>query len=105
MKYRFFKKPKKRYITLESIKNKEVIDNKEGENIEKEIKNISPAKKNKRSKNKEDMNDFERIVAAEATIEAMQPEVKVVKKDKGLIERTESSKIILTEDNRQLLKD
>lgn len=31
--------------------------------------------------------------------------VKFVKKDKGLIERTESSKIILTEDNRQVLND
>ena len=32
-------------------------------------------------------------------------EVKVVKKDRGLIERTESSKIVLTEDNRQVLND
>ena len=31
--------------------------------------------------------------------------VKVLKKDKGLIERTESSKIVLTEDNRQVLND
>lgn len=31
--------------------------------------------------------------------------VKIVKKDKGLIERTESSKIVLTEDNRQVLND
>lgn len=31
--------------------------------------------------------------------------VKVLKKDKSLIERTESSKIIITEDNRQLLND
>ena len=31
--------------------------------------------------------------------------VKIVKKDKGLIERTESSKIVLTEDNRQVLTD
>ena len=32
-------------------------------------------------------------------------QVKVVKKDRGLIERTESSKIVLTEDNRQVLND
>ena len=31
--------------------------------------------------------------------------VKVVKSDKGLIERTESSRVILTEDNRQVLND
>ena len=33
------------------------------------------------------------------------PTVKRIKKDKGLIERTESSKTILTEDNKQLLVD
>ena len=32
-------------------------------------------------------------------------ESKRLKKDKGLIERTESSMIILTEDNKELLKD
>ena len=31
--------------------------------------------------------------------------VKRVKKDKGLIERTESSKTVLTEDNKELLND
>lgn len=30
---------------------------------------------------------------------------KRIKRDKGLIERTESSKTILTEDNKELLKD
>lgn len=34
-----------------------------------------------------------------------QPQVKRIKKDKGLIERTESSKTILTEDNKELLVD
>jgi hypothetical protein len=50
-----------------------------------------------------DMN--EKINQAEAALISMEPEVKVVKTDKGLIERTESSKIVLTEDNRQLLVD
>lgn len=31
--------------------------------------------------------------------------IRRVKSDRGLIERTESSKIILTEDNRQILND
>lgn len=31
--------------------------------------------------------------------------VKVLKNDRGLIERTESSRIILAEDNRQVLMD
>ena len=34
-----------------------------------------------------------------------QPQVKRIQKDKGLIERTESSKTILTEDNKELLVD
>ena len=29
--------------------------------------------------------------------------IKIVKKDKGLLERTESEKVILTEDNRQII--
>ena len=37
--------------------------------------------------------------------EANTGRVKKVKKDKGLIERTESSKVVLTEDNKQLLND
>lgn len=32
-------------------------------------------------------------------------QIKRIKREKGLIERTESSKIILTEDNRQVLID
>ena len=42
---------------------------------------------------------------AEQIINDTPKEVKRIKKDKGLIERTESSKTILTEDNKQLLVD
>lgn len=62
-------------------------------------------KKNNKKKNKKDMFDKDRISDIEAVVENMQPEVKVVKSDRGLIERTESSKIIITEDNRQVLND
>lgn len=62
-------------------------------------------KKNNKKKNKKDMFDKERINDIEAVVEQLQPEVKVVKADRGLIERTESSKIIITEDNRQVLND
>lgn len=43
----------------------------------------------------------------EETMEILSDEltVKRIKKDKSLIERTESSKTILTEDNRQVLLD
>ena len=60
-------------------------------------------KKNKEEKESEVMTT-EQIDRAEALAQDIK-RVKVLKKDKGLIERTESSKIILTEDNRQVLTD
>lgn len=64
------------------------------------------AKKNNKQKNEKDMT-LEGIERAEALAQNLDApkEVKVVKKDRGLIERTESSKIVLTEDNRQVLND
>lgn len=64
-----------------------------------------PKDKNNPKKKKEDMN--EKVNKAEEIMNNMLTanNVKVVKKDKGLIERTESSKIVLTEDNRQVLND
>jgi hypothetical protein len=62
-------------------------------------------KKNKKSKKSENMNTVDKIKQVEDALVSMEPAVKVVKSDRGLIERTESSKIILTEDNRQLLVD
>lgn len=71
-----------------------------------EVEEIKPIKtKNNKKNRKEDMINKDQITAIEAAMEKMQPEVKVVKKDRGLIERTESSKIIITEDNRQVLND
>lgn len=63
--------------------------------------------KNKKSKKKEkEMITMEQIERAENVVNGIsQDNVKVIKKDKGLIERTESSKIIITEDNRQVLND
>ena len=61
--------------------------------------------KNNQKKTEETMD--ERVNKAEEIMNNMKAakHVKVVKKDKGLIERTESSKIVLTEDNRQVLND
>ena len=39
------------------------------------------------------------------TIDNNIEDIKILKNDKGLIERTTTSKIILTEDNRQVLMD
>ena len=49
------------------------------------------------------MND--KITMVEDIINDTPKVIKRIKKDKGLIERTESSKTILTEDNKQLLVD
>lgn len=66
---------------------------------------VAEPKKNKTKKIEEAMD--EKINRAEEIMNNMKAanHVKVVKKDKGLIERTESSKIVLTEDNRQVLND
>ena len=63
------------------------------------------SKRNNSKKTKTDMN--EKVNKAEEIMNNMKEagNVKVIKKDKGLIERTESSKIVLTEDNRQVLND
>lgn len=50
------------------------------------------------------MDTKEKIELANQILE-QEPKVKRIKKDKGLIERVESSKSILTEDNRELLRD
>ena len=52
--------------------------------------------------NKSDINYMENIVNG-MDKNVTSNTVKRVKNEKGLIERTESSKIILTEDNRQVL--
>jgi hypothetical protein len=64
------------------------------------------AKENKIEENKSVMTTSEKIAMAQNVLSGSEPAtVKRVKKDKGLIERTESSKTILTEDNKELLND
>ena len=78
--------------------------------IFKKSQDIKPAKKhpvyvtpeNNKADNKKVMD---KISMAESIINDEPKAVKRIKKDKGLIERTESSKTILTEDNKQLLVD
>ena len=64
---------------------------------------------NKTNENKKNnvMNTKEKIEMANAALsnENEKTSFKRVKKDKGLIERTESSITVLTEDNKELLKD
>ena len=65
----------------------------------------SPKPTEIKKRKKEKTMDAEKIRKAEELFGVDPTQVKVVKKEKGLIERTESSKIILTEDNRQILND
>lgn len=51
------------------------------------------------------METREKVELAMAAMQEEQPKVRKVKKDKSLIERTNDSVTILTEDNRELLKD
>jgi len=86
-----------------------------GRFILKHITNMKPqfkstgktnAKENKIEENKSVMTTSEKIAMAQNVLSGSEPTtVKRVKKDKGLIERTESSKTILTEDNKELLND
>ena len=48
---------------------------------------------------------MDKITMAEQILDDTPRPVKKLKKDKGFIERTESSKTILTEDNKELLMD
>lgn len=86
-----------------STKSKDIVANTEEEHEKIETK--SQKTKNKIEKKNTEMNTNEQVEAAEKIAAEMKSAVKVVKKDKGLIERTESSKIVLTEDNKQVLND
>lgn len=70
------------------------------------IFNEQKAKENKIEKSDKDMAD-ERLEKIEQIMGSKAPKrtIKREKKDKGLIERTENSTILLTEDNKMLLND
>jgi hypothetical protein len=106
IKKKFRKFPEFITITNPTTKDKEevALSIPQEESVDIVIEEPNKEKKNNK-KNKEVMFDKDKISEVEAAINNMQSEVKVVKKDRGLIERTESSKIIITEDNRQVLND
>ena len=81
-----------------------------GRFITKHINSMKPQLKkvkNNVKENKQVMTTSEKIAMAQSVLNdnIQGAPVKRVKKDKGLIERTESSKTILTEDNKELLND
>lgn len=74
--------------------------------INKKSQDIKPQKRQVINNNSKKEEVMDKISMAESILNTTPPkEVKRLKKDKGLIERTESSKTILTEDNKQLLVD
>ena len=97
--------------TVEKVKNI-VVEEEKQEIVEQETIVVEPnievednVKDKEEIKKDNVMDTKEKIQMANAILNAEQPKVKKVKKEKGLIERTESSITILTEDNRELLKD
>ena len=82
-----------------------VVEDLSDETLDKSKKAQKQQKKeNKLNENIQVMDTKDKIELAAEVLE-MQSQIKKIKTDKGLIERTESSKIILTEDNRELLID
>lgn len=63
------------------------------------------AEENNINENKSVMTTDEKVAMAQEVMAGQNHNTKRLKKDKGLIERTESSKTILTEDNKELLND
>lgn len=97
------KKPLKKYVRPlrnSAIPHKVTIEQSKIDEKEEEVA------ENKEINNTEDMND-ERLAKVEelAGVKAPKRKVKLEKKDKGLIERTENSTIVLTEENKMMLND
>lgn len=74
--------------------------------IQPKVDKKETVEENKEIKKDKEMAD-ERLEKIENIIGSKAPKrkVKVEKKDKGLIERTENSTILLTEDNKMVLND
>ena len=64
-------------------------------------------KNNIEEKNNEDMIIPEQISQAQELVNNMtqEPKIKKVKKDKGLMEKVATEKVVIMEDNRQVLND
>ena len=97
----------KKINDLKAFEKKDEIkkDNEVISETEKEETSTIKNKKNSKKNRKKDMITEEQIAEIETQTENIVNNVKKIKKDRGLIERAESSKIILTEDNRQVLND
>lgn len=95
-----------KHIIQPNVDKKETIEENKVIEEDKVIKEDKEVKENKELKKDKKMAD-ERLEKIEKIIGSKAPKrkVKVEKKDKGLIERTENSTILLTEDNKMVLND
>lgn len=84
-------------VNQQLLKETQPVETVKEEVVEKPVNNVEKKKNMKQSS----------ITNIENLVSQMGPEqtTKRIKKDKGLIERMESEKIMITEDNRQLLND
>ena len=101
MRQRFIiKRPRTENYAVATSKKPTVI---ETPLVKEEVKENVVKKNNTKKKSNKNM-DIDQIekLASELTPEET---TKKIKRDRGLIERTESSKIKITEDNKQLLTD
>lgn len=73
--------------------------------IEKPTKEDKEVKKENIKEDIVMMDTKEKVALANEILAAPKTSAKRIKKDKGLIERVETNKIILTEDNKELLND
>lgn len=71
----------------------------------KKEKAVEVKKENKMEETVKVMTTSEKIAMAKDVLDGASHGTRRIKKDKGLIERMESSKTILTEDNKELLND
>ena len=92
---------RKPQISLSNVQKKKVGKNEESKQVPPTTDN-----KNNDTIKEQVMTTSEKIAMAQEVLNSSAAsETKRIKKDKGLIERTESSKTILTEDNKELLND
>ena len=85
------------------FRNKPIVVNEYNELPKEEVKVIIE-NNIEEEKTTDVMDTKEKIELANQILE-QEVKVKRIKKDKGLIEKVETNKIILTEDNRELLRD
>lgn len=97
--------PHKVTVIEKPLETLETVGEKTEEVKEEQAENTTDVVNNEIGEANKDMD--ERLEKVEALMNAKAPKrkVKVEKKDKGIIERTENSTVLLTEDNKMMLTD